>query len=55
MRCNSVPKQIAAKSIHLWSSWPPGQGGQLDWWVKNARNGGVAYAVQTVVNGGQSD
>jgi hypothetical protein len=26
--------------------------GQLDWWVKNGRDGGVAYEVQTAVNGG---
>jgi hypothetical protein len=26
--------------------------GQLDWWVKDRRNGGVGYAVQTAVNGG---
>ena len=26
--------------------------GQLDWWVKERENGGVAYAVLTAVNGG---
>jgi hypothetical protein len=28
---------------------PPG--GQLDYWVKSAASGGVAYAVQPAVNG----
>jgi hypothetical protein len=31
----------------MWS-----KAGQLDWCVENGRNGGVAYAVQAVVNGG---
>jgi hypothetical protein len=26
--------------------------GQLDWWVKDRRNGSAGYAVQTAVNGG---
>jgi hypothetical protein len=26
--------------------------GQLDWWVRERRNGRVAYAVQTAVNAG---
>jgi hypothetical protein len=31
----------------MWS-----KAGQLEWWVRNGRNGGVAYAVQTAGNGG---
>jgi hypothetical protein len=34
------------------ASWS--KAGQLDWSVKNGRNGGAGYAVQTAVNGGQS-
>jgi hypothetical protein len=31
----------------MWS-----RAGQLDWWVKEGRNGGVALVVRTAVNGG---
>jgi hypothetical protein len=41
-----VDPPIAVESA-TWSA-----GGQLDWWVKNGRNGGVAYAVRTAGNGG---
>ena len=52
--CSNLPKQIAGKSTHRskWS-WLPGRreassiGG-----CETARNGGVAYAVPTAVNGG---
>jgi hypothetical protein len=27
------------------------ESGQLDWWVKGRRDGGVAWTVQTAVNG----
>jgi hypothetical protein len=40
--CLIMPRRYAA-----WS-----KAGQLDWWVKNGRNDGVAYAVRTAVNGG---
>jgi hypothetical protein len=52
--CGSAPKQIAEKSIHL-SRYKRPRGGLLASSIgglKNGRNGGVAYAVQTAVNGG---
>jgi hypothetical protein len=38
--------------IHVDGTWS--RAGQLDWWVKERRNGGLAYAMQTAIDGGSA-